>query len=41
MSDDRGLELKLASATRDSERAFLAETITDWMRIHPEYEVFK
>jgi hypothetical protein len=32
--------LKVFSATKAREREFLGESITDWIRTHPEYEVF-
>ncbi|MGE5182496.1 MAG: hypothetical protein ACM31C_10560 [Acidobacteriota bacterium] len=32
--------LKLFSATKARDRESLGETITDWIRTHPEYEVF-
>ncbi len=32
--------IKVFSATKAREREFLGETITDWIRIHPELEVF-
>lgn len=28
------------SATKAKDREYLGETITDWIRTHPEYEVF-
>jgi hypothetical protein len=31
--------LKIFSATKAKDREFLGETITDWIRTHPEYEV--
>lgn len=38
---DRGVKLgiKVFSATKAREREFLGETITDWIRTHPEYEM--
>jgi len=32
--------IKVFAATKAKEREFLGETITDWIRTHPEYEVF-
>jgi len=32
--------LKVFSATKAREREYLGETIADWIRTHPEYEVF-
>ena len=32
--------LKVFSATKAREREFLGESITDWIRLHPECEVF-
>ncbi len=40
VSNDRAIGLKLFSATKAREREFLGETITDWIRTHPEFEVF-
>lgn len=40
MSIDAPIGLKVFSATKAREREFLGETITDWLRTHPEYEVF-
>jgi hypothetical protein len=40
MSSDVRLGLKVFSATKARERDLLGETITEWMRTHPEYEVF-
>lgn len=40
VSKDRALGLKVFSATKARDREFLGETITDWIRTHPEYEVF-
>lgn len=31
--------VKVFSATKAREREFLGETITDWIRQHPEYEI--
>lgn len=33
--------LKVFAATKAKEREFLGETITDWIRTHPPYEVFE
>ncbi len=33
--------LKVFSATKARERESLGETITDWIRLHPELEVFE
>jgi len=35
----RQLGLKVFSATKAREREFLGETITDWIRTHPEFEI--
>jgi hypothetical protein len=32
--------VKVFSATKARDREVLGETITDWIRLHPEYEVF-
>lgn len=40
MHDGRNLGLKVFAATKAREREFLGEAITDWIRLHPEYEVF-
>ena len=32
--------VKLFSATKARDREVLGETITEWIRVHPEYEVF-
>lgn len=37
---ERQLGLKVFAATKAREREFLGEMITDWIRTHPEYEVF-
>lgn len=34
------LGIKVFSATKAKDREFLGETITDWIRSHPECEVF-
>jgi len=34
------LGIKVFSATKARDREFLGETITDWIRTHPEYAVF-
>lgn len=39
--DARSVGLKIFAATKAKEREFLGETITDWMRVHPEYDVFE
>ena len=36
----RLLGVKVFSATKARERESLGETITDWIRRHPEYEMF-
>jgi hypothetical protein len=36
--DDLGI--RVFSATKAREREALGETITDWIRRHPEYDVF-
>jgi len=36
-----GLGVKVFAATKAREREFLGETITDWMRTHPECEVIE
>ncbi len=33
--------LKVFSATKARDRELLGETITDWIRGHPEHEVFE
>lgn len=33
--------VKVFAATKAREREFLGEKITDWIRTHPEYEVFE
>ena len=33
------LGIKVFSATKAKEREFLGETITDWIRTHPDYKV--
>jgi len=38
---DRNIGLKIFSATKARERDQLGETITDWIRTHPEFEVFE
>lgn len=38
--DTRTLGLKVFSATKARERDLLGEKITDWIRVHPEYEMF-
>jgi len=32
--------LKVFSATKHVDRDRLGETVTDWIRLHPEYQVF-
>ena len=39
MQSQRSIGLKLFSATKAREREFLGETITDWIRTHPEFEI--
>ena len=36
---DRPLGLKVFSATKARDRDALGETITDWIRRHPDYEI--
>jgi hypothetical protein len=36
---NRGVGLKVFSATKARDRECLGETITDWIRDHPEYEI--
>lgn len=31
--------LKIFSATKAKDREFLGETITDWIRSHPEFDI--
>jgi hypothetical protein len=38
--DWRRIGLKVFSATKARDRELLGETITDWIRTHPELEVF-
>ncbi|CAN5171612.1 hypothetical protein BH11MYX1_BH11MYX1_18480 [soil metagenome] len=33
------LGLKIFSATKAKDREFLGETITDWIRAHPDFEI--
>ncbi len=40
MPKERQIGLKVFAATKAREREFLGETITDWIRTHPEFEVF-
>lgn len=40
VSNERPFGLKVFAATKAREREFLGETITDWIRTHPEFEVF-
>jgi hypothetical protein len=35
----RSIGLKVFSATKARERELLGETITHWIRAHPEYEI--
>lgn len=35
------LGLKVFSATKARDREVLGEAITDWLRLHPEYDVFE
>lgn len=39
-SKERQLGIKVFAVTKAREREFLGELITDWIRTHPEYEVF-
>jgi hypothetical protein len=41
VADERKLGLKVFSATKAKEREYLGEKITDWIRTHPEFEVFE
>lgn len=41
MTNERKLGLKVFSATKARDRELLGETITDWIRSHPECEVFE
>lgn len=41
MTNERKMGLKVFSATKARDREFLGETITDWIRSHPECEVFE
>lgn len=38
--EERSVGLKVFSATKARERDFLGETVTDWIRANPEFEVF-
>lgn len=38
---ERRIGLKVFSATKAKDREYLGETITDWIRTHPELEVFE
>jgi hypothetical protein len=40
MSSEGRIGLKVFSATKARDREFLGETITEWIRAHPDYEVF-
>jgi hypothetical protein len=40
MSADARIGLKVFSATKARDRDALGETITEWIRTHPENEVF-
>ena len=40
MSTERMLGLKVFSATKARDRESLGDVVTDWLRAHPEYEVF-
>lgn len=40
MKSERSMGIKVFSATKAREREFLGETVTDWIRTHPECEVF-
>ncbi len=37
---ERSIGLKVFSATKAKDREYLGETITEWIRTHPQYEVF-
>ena len=37
--DLRNIGLKVFSATKARDREVLGEAITDWIRLHPEYEI--
>ena len=41
VQSERSLGLKVFSATKARDREFLGETITDWIRVHPELDVFE
>lgn len=41
VKSERSIGLNVFSATKARERGFLGETITDWIRVHPEFEVFE
>jgi hypothetical protein len=40
MKSERSIGIKIFSATKAREREYLGETVTDWIRAHPECEVF-
>lgn len=40
VSNELRLGVKVFSATKAREREFLGETITDWIRAHPNFKVF-
>jgi hypothetical protein len=40
-NEQHAIGLKVFSATKARDREFLGETITDWIRTHPECEVFE
>lgn len=40
MKSERSIGIKVFSATKARERDYLGETVTDWIRTHPECEVF-
>ena len=40
MNSESRIGLKIFSATKAREREFLGETITDWIRTHPDLDVF-
>ena len=40
MKSERSIGIKVFSATKARDRDYLGETVTDWIRTHPECEVF-
>lgn len=41
VNSERSIGLKVFAATKARERGFLGETITDWIRLHAELDVFE